>query len=174
MGAWIEQVVVTGVTEGGAADKAGIKVHDAIRSVDGVAVTQVMDVANAVAAKKAGDVMTLTVLRGTAEKAEQLTIKTTLAPRPGTEGGKAQAWLGVNLGQIVVLEVAPGSAADKAGIKSADQILAIDKMVMHGAADVANAIAAKKPGDVLAVTVLRDNKQQTINVTLQGEPPSGK
>lgn len=71
-----------------------------------------------------------------------------------------------------VMEVVAGSPAEKAELTAGDIITKIDDVRLIGEnTELAKVIAKKKAGDVLKLTVYRDNKEQTITVTLgnQGE-----
>lgn len=58
------------------------------------------------------------------------------------------------------------SAAEKAGLKKGDIITKIGESKIEDAEDVSNAVLAHKPGDKVAVTVLRDGKEQKITAEL--------
>lgn len=65
-----------------------------------------------------------------------------------------------------VSSVTKGSAAEKAGLKKDDIITKIDNVAIKDDGDVTRAIRAHKPGDKVAVTFLRDGKEQTVNAEL--------
>jgi serine protease Do len=65
-----------------------------------------------------------------------------------------------------VTSVTKESAAEKAGLKEGDIITKIDKETINGDGDVARAIRAHKPGDKVAITVLRDGKEQNLHAEL--------
>lgn len=70
-----------------------------------------------------------------------------------------------------VQEVVPDSSADKAGIQSDDIITKIDgKKITDGNGGLASAIAQKKVGDSITLTVYRGNDTQDIKVTLKAAP----
>ena len=58
------------------------------------------------------------------------------------------------------------SAAEKAGLKKGDVITKIDNRKIDGSDDVTDAIRAHKPGDKVAITFLRDGKEQKASVQL--------
>jgi serine protease Do len=58
------------------------------------------------------------------------------------------------------------SAAEKAGLKKGDIITRIGDKKVEDAEDVSNAVAAHKPGDKVAVTILRDGKEQKLSAEL--------
>jgi serine protease Do len=62
--------------------------------------------------------------------------------------------------------VSEGSAAAKAGLKKGDVITRIDNDKVTEADDVSRIIRSKKPGDKVAITYLRDGKEQKQTVEL--------
>jgi S1-C subfamily serine protease len=81
--------------------------------------------------------------------------------------------LGVNATQgVVVAQVQPGSPAAQAGLQPRDVITAVDGQPLESDTGLAEAISAHKPGDTLALTVLRGNQQITVDVTLGELPPA--
>lgn len=62
--------------------------------------------------------------------------------------------------------VSEGSAAAKAGLKKGDVITRIDNEKVSEADDVSRIIRSKKPGDKVAITYLRDGKEQKQTVEL--------
>jgi serine protease Do len=65
-----------------------------------------------------------------------------------------------------VTQINKASAAEKAGLKTGDIITKIGDKKIEDAEDVSDAVRAKKPGDKVAITVLRDGKEQTVNAEL--------
>lgn len=78
----------------------------------------------------------------------------------GVEGGKG----------VLVTEVEDNSAAAKAGLKAGDVITAIDNQKVDDVGALLTALAGKQEGTV-AIKVIRNRSEQTINVTL--EKPTG-
>lgn len=62
--------------------------------------------------------------------------------------------------------VRPGSGAEAAGIKVDDVIVAIDGNSVTNTAQIQEALALHRPGDHVKVTLYRDNKEITLDVTL--------
>jgi len=78
--------------------------------------------------------------------------------------------LGVNTDEdekgAKVTNITEGSAAEKAGVKKGDIITKVgDKKIVTGE-DLTKAIRAQKVGDKVAITVLRDGKEQKLNAEL--------
>ena len=66
---------------------------------------------------------------------------------------------------VLVEKVMPGSAAEAAGIQSGDLILKLeDEQITSGDA-LSGAISAYKPGDKATLTIQRDGKESTVEVT---------
>ncbi len=84
--------------------------------------------------------------------------------------------LGVDHGALII-KVVPGSAADKAGlhgtgrnesgqIQRGDVILAIDGKKIDNGKELQTALQKHKVGDTVTLTILRDDKQEDVKVTL--------
>ena len=84
--------VVMRVTNGGPADKAGLKRGDVILSVDGTAVDPDHSLSALIAGKKAGDKVTLSVQERRAQTGNPHDVTVTL----GTSPDGTKAWLGVS------------------------------------------------------------------------------
>jgi len=66
----------------------------------------------------------------------------------------------------LVQEIVPNSAAENAGLKVGDVIVAVDGDDVTGAASLRNSIGLRRSGDQVKITVLRDNKRETYTATL--------
>jgi serine protease Do len=62
--------------------------------------------------------------------------------------------------------VVSGSPADKAGVKDKDVITKVGGIEVGDKGDVSSLIAEYAPGDTVQLTILRDGKTMTLNVTL--------
>jgi serine protease Do len=70
----------------------------------------------------------------------------------------------------LVGSVEPGSTAEKAGLQAGDVVIAIDGEKISSPFDANKIIGPKKEGGSLDVTVIRDKREQTISVALEGKP----
>ncbi|WP_430412969.1 S1C family serine protease [Kordia sp.] len=70
---------------------------------------------------------------------------------------------------VYVDKVAEDSGASIAGIKSGDIISKLDNVKISKFSDLSGYLSSKRPGDVIAVTVLRDDTYKTLPVTLTKE-----
>jgi S1-C subfamily serine protease len=61
-------------------------------------------------------------------------------------------------------------SADAAVPKGGDLIVAINGTPITDMADVSKAVASRKVGDQITITVLRDGKSETLTLTLKDRP----
>ena len=66
---------------------------------------------------------------------------------------------------VMVEKVISGSAAEQAGIQSGDLILKLDDKTIASGDELSSAIGEFKPGDKATLTLQRDNKEMTVEVT---------
>lgn len=94
---------------------------------------------------------------------------------PSEEASK----MGVDQGPgVVVYEVQPGSAADRAGIRKGDVITALNGTPINDPNSFRNLIAASPPGSEVTLTIRRGGSEQQVRATLgeftpQAERPRG-
>ncbi len=92
--------------------------------------------------------------------------------------GDAQARQ-LGLPGVLILEVAPGSAAAKAGMRGTyrdardgslvlgDVVLSVDQQKTQSVEDLLAAVEERAPGDDVAVVVLREGRERTLRAKLQ-------
>ena len=73
-----------------------------------------------------------------------------------------------SLNGVYIVEVSKSGAADKAGLKAGDVMIAIDSTKITTASSVQEAVSRFSPGDKAVITVLRDGKQLELEVTFKG------
>ena len=76
---------------------------------------------------------------------------------------------GTKVAGVVIAEVVPGGAADKAGLKAGDVILKMDDFEVNSIASLRYALYKYKVGDTVTIQYSRDGKTETTKVTLAGE-----
>jgi len=190
-------VLVVKVETKSAAEKAGLARGDIVLAIDGTDVATIRDVQEAVASKRPGDKVKLTVQHGDARR----TLTAELGERDG------RAYLGASFeppamagGQPMpperrpapdnrpmprgrplpnilaragarVVSVAEGSPAEKAGIRNGDVITAIDGTALERTDELADLIGARRPGDTVTLEVLGpDRDSRVLKVTLGKNP----
>ncbi|HEY8417887.1 MAG TPA: PDZ domain-containing protein, partial [Limnochordales bacterium] len=72
---------------------------------------------------------------------------------------------------IIVVEVIPGTAADKAGLRVYDVITEVNRKPIASMDDFLAAISDMKVGDVLLFTVIRDGREIVARVEVGERPP---
>jgi len=101
-------------------------------------------------------------------------------------GEVTRGWLGVNIQDlkgdlaeyygakhsegVLVTEVIPGNPADKAGIKAKDIITAVNGEKVKNSRELTAKAATLPVGESTKITVLRDGKEKTLDVTVAKRP----
>jgi S1-C subfamily serine protease len=67
---------------------------------------------------------------------------------------------------IIVTQVLAGSAAAQAGLKVNDVIAKINDQQIDGTHPISSILLHTRPGDKVKLTIIRDGKQQTVDLTL--------
>ncbi|PWG65526.1 DegQ family serine endoprotease [Sediminicurvatus halobius] len=75
-------------------------------------------------------------------------------------------------GGALVAQVAPGSAAARAGLESGDVITAVNGQAINNANDLANAIGLLRVGTEVEITFLRDGRERRVTAVVE-DPASG-
>jgi serine protease Do len=73
----------------------------------------------------------------------------------------------------LVNSVQSGSPADKAGIRRGDVITSVNGAAVKDSNDLRNNVGQMAPGSTAKLTVVRDGKEQTFDVTLAERQPTG-
>ncbi len=173
--------IVVNVFPGDPADQAGFEVGDIILRVGDVPVEESEDLNRAIGNLREGSVVDIVVLRDS----EEMTLTVTLGKRPSeealatyegsapdeeTEQG-AVAWgltvgpitpiiarhLGLNSTEgVVIMDVAAGSSADRAGLDEGDVIVEFDHQPIDSVEGWDAMISAFDEGEEVLLTVLRN------------------
>jgi S1-C subfamily serine protease len=166
-------VLVSQVTEGSAADKAGIKPGDVITSINNQSIKSNSELRNAVGLSRVGDKLEVALIRD--RKPLHLTaviteIPTTAAATPGARGGSSAApdsgllhpgLKGATLadapegGGVIVKAVEARSAAEAAAIRVGDRIEGANRQTIAGLKELRD---VAKRGGALVLTIRRGNQ----------------
>lgn len=186
--------LVNEVVAGGAADKAGVKAGDVIRSVNGAAINQSADLPPLVGALAPGSKVTLGVLRDGREQ-QMSAVLTRLAdsasatqqrlgrggdntPGPRSSTGSNplglvgqdldaddRSQLGLRSGEGVGIARVQGLAAREAGIRPGDIVMSVGRTPVGSAGALNRQLAAVKPGQTVMLLVRRGGASQFVAVT---------
>jgi len=74
----------------------------------------------------------------------------------------------------LITELAPGGAADKAGLKTGDIITAVNSKQISDPHNLRLTVGGMRPGDKVTLTYLRDGQSRTADVTLGEQTASGE
>ena len=85
---------------------------------------------------------------------------------------EAAAQFGLPTDGAYVVDVTPGSSADKAGIQSKDLITAVDDHKITTRTDLTRALRNYKAGDTAQITVVRSGRELTLTITFDEKPHS--
>jgi putative serine protease PepD len=101
------------------------------------------------------------------------TIKS-IATQLISSGKAAHAYLGVELGDngatAKVVTVRSGTPAAKAKLRAGDVIVSLGGTKISSADELRSAISARKPGDKVSVTYVRNGARHTVSLTLASRP----
>jgi serine protease Do len=103
-------------------------------------------------------------------------------PQLQKSGHVVRGWLGVQIQPVtqdiadslglrkaagaLIAEPQPGSPAAEAGLKAGDVIASVDAVEIKDARDLAQRVAGMEPRTAVRLGIIRDGKEQTLNVTL--------
>jgi serine protease Do len=196
------------------ADKAGMKEHDVILSMNGTSVESAAQLRRMIKETPAGRVVTF----GVSRDGQPLTLKVQLAEKSEyAVGPKAKdfhvevpdmhftmpdidipsinmvvvtqsarsgltvenittqlgEFFGVKSGNgVLVRSVEKGSRAEKAGFRAGDVIVKINDQMVHDTSDFTHGVRSRN-GNSVNVGVVRDKKEQNLNLTLPDRKDSG-
>lgn len=73
---------------------------------------------------------------------------------------------------VYIASVVANSAASKAGLTSGDQIVSVDGKEVSSASEVKTIINQHSANDTIEITIIRNNQQKTVQVTLGEQTPN--
>ncbi len=178
--------VISQITDGSPAEKAGLKPEDVVLSVDDVTIQDQTDLSRYVASKSPGTTVNLKVLRGGVEQTVPVTLgtfpeETASASDDGEEGGSAQ--LGMTLRNlspemaerldlpsavrgVVVWEVEPGTHAEDSGLRRGDLIVTVNGAPVEDVGAFEREIGKAKPDGVARLRVRRGDGYSLVTLRL--------
>ena len=185
---------VESVEPDGPAAAAGIRVADLIRSIDGEVLRTPSQLRDILADKDSGEEVALTIERGNRELRAEVTLGEAplnaaieATPALPSDASQSRGRLGVTIHQItpplkerynlqrdagvVVVDVAPESAAAMAGIEVGDIILAFGEDEIRSVGRLQRVVADAPADESIEIRVLRGTDELTLSASLpsQGE-----
>jgi serine protease Do len=164
--------LVSDVSAGSPADKAGLKTGDVITELDGKPVTDAGELQVQVGEKQPGDTVRLGILRDGKSMTVTVTLESMkgLAGKAAAEGPQGKTRWGIGLGDLtpalrdqlqlpesvhgaVVENIKQGSPADNAGLQQGDVIEQVNRRPMQSASEAAAALSGIEPGQNALVLV---------------------
>jgi serine protease Do len=186
-----EGALVSDVTPGGPADKAGIKRGDVIVAFDGNKIEDMPDLPKTVATNEPGTKSKLTFLRNGKEKTVDLTLgelPEEVAVSTSVTNNKVERNLGLIVQEInpqiqrrfrleeskgvIITNVNPGSIGYEAGLMAGDIILEMNKQHIENLDDYRKSVDSLKEGQTALLLVQR--ARNTIYVALKIEDQHDK
>ena len=168
----VEQIIIT--RKGAADEKTVIEINGDKVKVNGKNVEDLKNEEVTVRRNKLRDVRALNRTRVTAANGQNWNLNFDEDQISLFSEDSNRAMLGVvtepgsddTIKGAKISSISKESAAEKAGLKKGDIITKIGDAKVEGANDVAVAIKKHKPGDKVAVTILRDGKEQKLTAEL--------
>ena len=173
--------LVSGVTSGGPADKAGIQRGDVIVSFDGEEIEEMGDLPYIVAMTEVGKTVPVEIIRKGEKKTIRVTVEEMVEETPRPVPAEAAPRLGLTLEQatpriarehdlpeptgLVVVDVEPGSPAARVGLVPGDVILEVNQEEINTVSEFRKHLEGHQPGDPILLLISRDGS--TIYVALQ-------
>ena len=176
-----EGAIVSNVTTGGAAEKAGIKRGDVILGYQGRTVTDTNSFRNEIASTKPGSPITLQVMRDGKTSEVKATLEENMPAKGAGRGGEGDEHEGAKYGMtvepitpdiarqleldrdtrgVVITEVDPSGAAASAGLREGDVIQQINGRSVRTPDEVRSALGAA--GDRPAVLLIARGNQTSF------------
>jgi M6 family metalloprotease-like protein len=183
------KLVVADVSLDSPAAKAGLQKEDLLLKVAGKEMKNPDVFREMLLAHRPGEDVKLSIVRQ--ETPREITVKLGATSRPvrntdrgdrgvrGDVGDAARPVIGLSVGEpkegegAPITRLLPDLPAEKAGLKVGEYILKIDGKPVAASGSIRDLIADKKAGDVVMVTVKRDDKHVDVKVTLGGAAGGG-
>jgi S1-C subfamily serine protease len=166
-----EGVLVADVMKGSPAEAGGLRQGDVIVEFGGETIKEVPELQRRVAVVTPGQSIAITVVRERARVAVRVTVGEMPADDPAAfdDAGEDALGLGIEpvppdqaerfgLGAaagVVVTSVAPGSPAERAGLRPGDAIIELDRQAITGVAAFRKIVGALRPGQSVPLYVHR-------------------
>lgn len=164
-----ETVIIDKIKPGGAADKAGLKVGDIIRSFSGMSVRTRDNIIQHLALFRPGQTISVSLGRNGDTLSIPVTLDTLELPFKQRDRSAARhPYLGMSLradGAAVLLEnIKRYGPADNAGLQDGDILVSINGAEIKSSSELTRAVASTTPGDLLNIVFRRRDKIGTSSL----------
>jgi serine protease Do len=167
--------VVVQVTRGTAADRAGLRDNDMIMYINGRALTDWSDLSSTIDSAQPGDSTTIVFQRNGKESAVIAVLGSTIDQWNHSGLSEKKGFLGVSPmgedddkpGRAIIPD--KNSAVAKAGLRKGDRITYLNDTPIEDFEDISDFMEYTKPGEVVKVKYLRNDTENTTDVTLGEE-----
>jgi serine protease Do len=193
--------LINDVTPGSAGEKAGLRIGDVVRSVDGTQIRQSSDLPPIIGAMTPGTRVTLGILRDGKPKEVEVTLEEldpSLLPGasqqplprgaqgPGAKSANPLGLVGQDLdaddrrvaglksGEGVGIARVDGIAAREAGLQPGDIVLRVGSETVGSVSALDRALAGIKPGQTVMLLVRRGNQTRFFAVTPRAGADDGE
>ncbi|HVU90221.1 MAG TPA: PDZ domain-containing protein [Pirellulales bacterium] len=168
LGAKIElsdgKVIVSHVKRAGTADRAGVRPGDQITSIEKHPVSSPEDVVKVLSHFKPGDGVVLTVIPKPGPR--QIFVAPPLEQAAPAQPGMLGVTLNESAGAVTAGEVSMGGPAVVAGLRSGDQIVAVDGQPVTSKAQILAAVNKHRAGNRISLAIKRGGGQRSVMVRL--------
>jgi len=174
--------IITQVVEGSPADKAGLKVNDVIKKINGKSVSNASDVVSFIHSYSPGDEITIAIEReGKVIQFDIVLSEQTEEVGPTAEEGYTKFGITVSnitesdrkeysipdrIDGVIVKYVEPNSMAYRVGIRRGDVIMYLNRKKIESLDDWKKAISKVKSGDIVALMTYRNGVRRYITFTI--------
>ncbi len=162
---------------GTAAAAAGIENGDLVVAVDGEPIRSWQDLRWRMTKAQGRDTVALAIERGGPRAGDPPVVRSLAIDglKQADWEGNSLAALGlrVDLGAPLIADLVAGKPAERAGLKSGDRIVAIDRMPVRSPSDVA-AVTNAKPGAPIVFRVERSGAAEDVTVTPEPLEQNGR
>jgi serine protease Do len=176
--------LVTAVTEGSPAAKAGLQVEDVVTSFNGQVIDNERELREVVAKTAPGTSVTLNITRnklnqqltavlGDVANQQSAAVNMPRASKVGIQIANITADIANKMGidpsvtGVVVVDVEPGSSALEAGLKPGDVLIRIDGSSVTSASQADGLITNMKRGETVTFVVLRQHTRMLVRVPIE-------
>ncbi|HEX4792974.1 MAG TPA: M6 family metalloprotease domain-containing protein [Humisphaera sp.] len=166
------KLLVTAVDPDSPAERAGLQIDDAIVQADGNPVSSVPEFRQQIQGRSTGDLVALTIER----KDQTITLRPVLTAlsRPLKLGGD-QVLLGIRVADARdetgsrVEQVLINTPAARAGLRVGDMLLKVGDTTISASVRVTDAMADKKPGQTITLSITRDGQPMQLKALLTAD-----